>query len=260
VLLSQDDAPPFEVQGREGRSPFFIICDHAGRLLPRSLGTLGLSQDQLASHVAWDIGAVGIARRLGVALDACVVWQRYSRLVIDCNRPLGAADSIVSRSERTDVPGNQNLGPGAAESRAREVFHPYHDEIRGALDGRQVEGRPTVLVSIHSFTPVFLELVRPWHIGVLYGRDSSLAAPVLRALRADGDLIVGENEPYAFSPLSDFSITHHAEERGMPYVELEIRQDLVADEAPQLGWADRLAGVLTGALQSLPNPSTAQSR
>jgi len=98
VLLPPDDFAPLDVQGRDGRSPLFIICDHAGRLIPRSLSALGLSEDQLASHIAWDAGAAGVAQRLGAALGAYTVLQRYSRLVIDCNRPLGAHDSIVSRS------------------------------------------------------------------------------------------------------------------------------------------------------------------
>lgn len=254
MLLSHDDPAPFEVQGRAGRSSFFVICDHAGRLLPRGLGGLGLSEMELARHVAWDIGALGVARKLGAALDACVVWQRYSRLVIDCNRPPGAADSIVKRSESTDVPGNQDLGPGDAEARASEIFRPYHDEIRRALDQRAAEGRPTLLVSVHSFTPVFLQDARPWHAGVLYGPDARLARPVLQALRAEGDLVVGDNEPYAVGPLTDFSVNHHGEARGIRYVELEIRQDLIADEVGQQAWAERLARVLTFALeQSGPN-------
>jgi predicted N-formylglutamate amidohydrolase len=251
VLLSPDEAPPFEVQGRDGRSPFFLICDHAGRLLPRALGTLGLTEVERGRHIAWDIGAVGVARLLGQALDAPVVSQRYSRLVIDCNRPLDADDSVVTRSERTEVPGNRNLTRDAAAERAREIFEPYHAEIRGALDRRQAEGRATVLVSVHSFTPVFHDEARPWHVGVLYDRDARFASPVLSALRAEGDLVVGDNEPYAASSLSDFSITHHGEARGLPYVELEMRQDLIADDPGQAAWAERLARVLGVALRSL---------
>jgi predicted N-formylglutamate amidohydrolase len=260
AVLAHDEISPFEVERRDGRSPLFLICDHAGRALPRSLGHLGLSAGQLASHIAWDIGALGVARQLGAALDACLVWQRYSRLVIDCNRPLDAVDSIIRRSESTDVPGNQALGPGEADARARDIFHPYHDEIGGTLQRRAAEGRPTVLASIHSFTPVYLGVARPWHAGVLYGRDSRFARPVLRALRAEGDLVVGDNEPYAVTPVSDFSVNHHGEARVIPYVELEIRQDLVADEAGQLAWGDRLARVLAATLESTaPTAPTTQS-
>jgi predicted N-formylglutamate amidohydrolase len=249
VLLSQDEVAPLEVAGREGPSPFFVICDHAGRLIPRSLGTLGLREEQLARHIAWDIGAGGVARRLGAALRAHTVWQRYSRLVIDCNRPLDALDSIAPRSEQTVIPGNQNVAPDAAEERARAIFRPYHDEIRTALDRRQAEGRLTVLVAMHSFTPVFLEVPRPWHVGVLYNRDSRVAAPLLQALRDEGDLVVGDNQPYAVGDLTDYSVVNHGERRGIPHVEIEIRQDLIADEDGQAAWAQRFARLLPLVIQ-----------
>jgi predicted N-formylglutamate amidohydrolase len=244
TLLAEDEPLPFEVAGRDGRSPFVVICDHAGSRLPRALGTLGLSAAELASHVAWDIGAGGVARRLAATLDAFVACQVYSRLVIDCNRPLGAADSIVTLSERTVVVGNQNLTPGAAAARAGELFHPYHDQIRRELDRRKQANRPSVLVAVHSFTPVFLDRARPWHVGVLFNREARLAEALLRLLRAEGDLVVGCNEPYAASAQSDFSIVHHGEDRGLQCVEIEIRQDLIAHEAGQIAWAARLARLL----------------
>ena len=246
-----------EVQGPDGPAAFLIVCDHAGNLIPRALGSLGLSADQLNRHIAWDIGAVGVARRLGAALGATTVWQRYSRLVIDCNRPLDAPDSIVRESERITIPGNEALPAGAAESRAREIFHPYHDEIRRLLDGRPAAGRPTVLVAMHSFTPSFLNVARPWHVGVLHNRDARLAHPLLRALRDEGELVVGDNEPYAASELTDYSIVHHGERRGLPHVELEIRQDLIADERGQEAWADRFARLFPLAVQAMtqdPSP------
>jgi predicted N-formylglutamate amidohydrolase len=260
VLLSHDDPAPFDVQGRGARSPFFLICDHAGRLLPRALGTLGLSEDERARHVAWDLGALGVAQKVASALDAHLVWQRYSRLVIDCNRPLDAGDSIATRSERTAIPGNADVGPAAAAARAHEIFDPYHDEIRAALDRRKEEGRTTILVAVHSFTPVFMDLARPWHVGVLYNRDTRVAAPLLELLRREGDLgdlRVGDNQPYAVSDESDFSINHHGERRGIPHVELEIRQDLIADERGQGAWAARLARLLPAAIRVLSFPTAA---
>ena len=252
MLLSQDDVPPLEVQGPDGPSPLFIICDHAGRLIPRSLGALGLPAAELERHIAWDIGAGGVARRLGTALGAHTVWQRYSRLVIDCNRPLEAPDSIAPRSEQTAIPGNQNVAPAAAEARARAIFHPYHDEIRAALDRRRAAGRSTVLIAMHSFTPVFMEAAaRPWHVGVLYNRDSRVAKPLLRALRDEGDLVVGDNQPYAVSDLTDYSVVNHGERRGLPHVEIEIRQDLIADQRGQQAWAERFARILPLVVQEL---------
>jgi len=259
-LLLPNEPIAYRTERDPGSADFFIICDHAGRLIPRSLHALGLSEDQLARHIAWDVGAAGVAQRLGAALGACTVLQRYSRLVIDCNRPLDAADSIAPRSERTLIPGNQDVGTDAAEARARAIFHPYHDAIRTALDQRQAAGRPTVLVAMHSFTPVFLDMPRPWHVGVLYNRDARVARHLLQALRDEGDLVVGDNEPYAVSDLSDYSVVNHGERRGLPHVELEIRQDLIATPQGQDAWAARLARLLPAAAQAMaPAPSTPQS-
>ena len=251
MLLGPDDPPAFDISGREAPSPFVIICDHASRRLPRALDSLGLSSGALATHIAWDIGALGVARALASALDAFVAWQRYSRLVIDCNRPLSSADSIVQRSERTGIPGNANLTAADAAARAAEIFRPYHAEIRNHLDTRRAARRPAMLVSVHSFTPVFLDVARPWHCGVLFNRDARLAEPLLRLLRDEPDLVVGCNEPYAASDLTDFSLVHHGEARGIPCVEIEIRQDLIDDPAAQNAWAQRLARLLPAAAQPL---------
>ena len=251
MLLGADDPPPFDISGRDAPSPFVIICDHASRRLPRALDSLGLSSGALATHIAWDIGALGVARALAAALDAFVAWQRYSRLVIDCNRPLSSADSIVRRSERTDIPGNSNLTAADAAARAEEIFRPYHAEIRNHLDARRAARRHAILVSVHSFTPVFLDVARPWHCGVLFNRDARLAEPLLRLLRDEPGLVVGCNEPYAASDLTDFSLVHHGESRGIPCVEIEIRQDLIGDPAAQNAWGQRLARLLPAAAQPL---------
>jgi predicted N-formylglutamate amidohydrolase len=243
-LLEDDEPPPFEVEHRAGGSRFVIICDHAGRRLPRALGSLGLGPEDLQRHIAWDIGARGVALRLGAALDAFVACQRYSRLVIDCNRELGEASSIAVSSERTPIPGNQGISPEQAAARVREIFEPYHDQIRGELDRRREQQRQAILIAVHSFTPVFLDVARPWHAGVLFNRDARLAEPLLRLLRAEGDLVVGCNEPYAVTDDSDYSVNHHGAARDLPHVEIEIRQDLIADEAGQIAWAQRLARLL----------------
>lgn len=250
-LLDPDEPPPFEVAGRGGRSPFLIVCDHAGRRLPRALGALGLSEAALTTHIAWDIGAGGVAQRLATALDAFMIRQPYSRLAIDCNRPLDAADSITKVSERTIIPGNQHLPPGAAEARARQIFEPYHQQIRGELDLRRDSGRAAILVTVHSFTPVFLDVARPWHVGILYNRDARLAEPLLGLLREEGDLVVGRNQPYAVSDFSDFAVVQHGEKRGVPCVEIEMRQDLIASAEGQSAWAERLARLLPIAARSL---------
>jgi predicted N-formylglutamate amidohydrolase len=212
--------------------------------LPRRLGSLGLSQGALASHIAWDIGIAKLGIRLAAALDALLILQTYSRLVIDCNRPLGSAESIVASSAGVEVPGNGALSESDATTRAALVFHPYHDAIQRELDRRDEEGQPTILVALHSFTPNFSNVVRPWHAGVLYHHDDRLAAVMLELLREEPRLVVGENEPYAASEQTDFTIIEHAERQGRLHVELEVRQDLLADERGQAKWAERFARLL----------------
>jgi len=248
--LEADEADPVEVLRSDAGSRFVLICDHAGRALPRSLGSLGLSDDALSSHIAWDIGAAAMARRLSDELDAALVLQRYSRLVIDCNRPLSSQDSIVTRSGGVEIPGNLELAPADARERVRRVFQPYHERIRGLLDERAVRGQPSVLVALHSFTPELLGSSRPWHTGILYHRDERLARPLLELLRLEPALVVGENEPYAASDLTDFSIIEHGERRDLVHVEIEVRQDLIGDESGQRAWAERFARLLRSASEA----------
>jgi predicted N-formylglutamate amidohydrolase len=250
-LLTGDDPPAVQVRRPTGRSPFVLLCDHAGRALPRALGDLGLPQAELARHIAWDIGIAEVGRRLSDRLDACLVAQAYSRLVIDANRHPGTPQSIVTLSERTRIPGNEGLTSEAAAAREREIFRPYHDSIRAALDARAE--RPTALVLLHSFTPVFLDRARPWHAGVLYGRDLRLARALLALLREEPGLVVGDNEPYAASDDTDYGLVVHGERRGLAHVELEIRQDLIEDAAGQEAWAARLERLLPIALERPPH-------
>jgi predicted N-formylglutamate amidohydrolase len=242
VLLGADDPLPFRATPGHASSPYVITCDHAGRRLPRGLGTLGLSAAELGTHIAWDIGAAGLGARLAAELGAFLILQTYSRLVIDCNRPLGTPESIVKESARVVVPGNRDVSPSDADARARAVFHPYHERIRSELDRRR--GAPTILVALHTFTPEFMGVARPWHVGILYQRDARLARAMLELLRGDATLVVGDNEPYAVSDLTDYGVVHYGERRGLPHVELEIRQDLVADDAGQARWAERMARAL----------------
>ena len=244
LLLKPEEVPPVREFNAGGRSPFLLTCDHYGRLIPRVLGDLGLPESELVRHIAWDIGIAEVSRRLAVQLDAFLILQTYSRLVIDCNRSPEADSSIVTVSELTTIPGNQNLNPLERERRVEEIFTPYHDRIVAELDRRASSGLPTVLIAMHSFTPAFKGTARPWHVGVLYNRDRRFAGIVLDLLRAEGDLVVGDNEPYSVSDESDYTIPVHGERRGLPHVELEIRQDLIADADGQKAWADRLSRLL----------------
>jgi predicted N-formylglutamate amidohydrolase len=250
-LLSDDDPPVFSIDRPAGKSPYFITVDHGGRRLPRRLGDLGLSESERRRHIAWDIGAGVLATLLAEGLDAFAIHQTYSRLVIDCNRDPAVDSSIVSLSESTEVPGNRHLSPAQRRARADEILWPYHARIAQALDERQASRRPTVLIAMHSFTPAFKGVARPWHVGVLYNRDPRFAHIMKALFEAEGDLVVGDNEPYAVSDASDYTIPVHGERRSLPHVEFEIRQDLIAEEAGQRAWADRLIRLLPEAYRRL---------
>ena len=243
LLLGPADVPPVREYNESGRSPFLLTCDHYGRLIPDVLGDLGLPASELERHIAWDIGIAGVAEALSNELDAHLIAQRYSRLVIDCNRPHDAPSSIPVMSEATAIPGNEGLAPDAAAARCRQIFDPYHRRVTEAIDARLREGLPTVLVALHSFTPVYAGVSRPWHIGTLYHRDTRLPPLLLKLLRAETDLVVGDNEPYAVSDETDYGIPVHGEARGLMNTGIEIRQDLIADPAGQQQWADRLARI-----------------
>ena len=240
-LLAPDEPAAFSLAREHAPSPFVLICDHAGKRIPRALGDLGVPASERERHIAWDIGAAGVASRLSEHLDAFFIQQTYSRLVIDCNRPLDVAGSIVTRSELTDIPGNADIDDASRLLRAREIFHPYHDRIVRELNRRFEAKLPAILVSVHSFTPLYLGKSRPWHIGMLYGRDARIAKILLERIRAEGEWNVGDNEPYAVTPITDYAIPVHGEGRGIPSIGLEIRQDLIADEAGQRAWAERIA-------------------
>jgi len=243
LLLGGEDAAPVVEENPLGRSPFLLTSDHFGRAIPRKLGDLGLPESELTRHIAWDIGIAGVARALAAHLDAHLIAQAYSRLVIDCNRPLDAPGSIPRISEATIIPGNEGLTREAAQARRREVFDPYHRRVTEVIDRRLREGIPTVLVSLHSFTPVYAGIKRPWHVGTLYQSDPRLPPLLLKGLRAQGDLVVGDNEPYAVSNETDYTIPVHGEARGLMNTGIEIRQDLIADPAGEAQWAERLATI-----------------
>jgi len=244
-LLQPDEPSPVLEHNASGSSPFLIACDHYGRLIPRALGDLGVSEEEQRRHIGWDIGIAEVATELSDALGAHLIAQRYSRLVIDCNRPVNAASSIPVISEATRVPGNEGLSRDAALQRRQAIFDPYHSWIAEVLDRRAAQGRPTILLAMHSFTPVYAGIPRPWHIGTLYKHDTRLPRLLLRKLRDEKELVVGDNEPYAVREGSDYTIPVHGQARGLVHCGIEIKQDLITDEAGQREWAQRLARVFT---------------
>ena len=251
-LLDEDEPPPVLALQLEGRSRFLIVVDHAGSRIPRRLAGLGLPASELERHIAWDIGSLAVARQVAAELDAPLVAQTYSRLVIDCNRDPRVASSIPTVSEWTEIPGNIGLTPQEIEARRAEVFTPYHERLRGLLDARAAQGRPTILVAQHTMTDVFKGERRAMHAAILYNRDRRFAGLVLEALRREPGLTIGDNQPYFVSDETDYTIPHHAEARGLPHVEIEIRQDLVCEPTGQRDWARRIAGALREAERRLP--------
>lgn len=244
-MLNANDPAPVRVLRETGASALFLTADHAGRVIPEKLGDLGVSEAERLRHIAWDIGIAGVTEHLSAMLDATAVFQTYSRLVIDCNRDPSWPSAMPEISEYTPIPGNRGLTADARAERTAAIFTPYHDRIRGLLDIRA--GRRTVLIAMHSFTDCFKGESRAMQIGILYDKDPTLADILLDLLRREGDLVVGDNAPYALSGDSDYSVPTHAEKRGLPHVEIEIRQDLIAGPDGQLAWAKRLARLFTEA-------------
>ncbi|WP_313205549.1 N-formylglutamate amidohydrolase [Stenotrophomonas sp.] len=245
ALLGADDPAIYTIHRAQGASPFLLLADHAGQQIPRALHGLGLSQAELDRHIGWDIGIAGTTRALAGLLDAWAIEQTYSRLLIDCNRPLASPTLIPEVSDHTVVPGNARLSAAQRQQRIDAIHAPYHARIDAELDARRDAGRPTLLVMMHSFTPAMNGAARPWHAGVLYHQDTRFAQALLQALHDEGDLVVGDNEPYSVSSTSDYAVPVHGEGRGLVHVELEIRQDLIADVAEQQAWAERLARIFS---------------
>jgi predicted N-formylglutamate amidohydrolase len=250
-LLADDEPAAVFEERRQGRSSFVIVVDHAGARIPRSLEQLGLDDAELARHIAWDIGALGLARRMSALLDAPLVAQNYTRLVIDCNRDPRVETSIPRVSEYVAIAGNMDLSEAEIAARRAEIFEPYHAHIRALLDERQAEGRRTILVAQHTMTDVYKGTSRAMHGAVLYNRDRRFAGLVLEMLRRERDLTFADNEPYFVSDETDYTVPQHGELRGLPHVEIEIRQDLVKEEAGQSIWAERVARALESAQAAL---------
>jgi predicted N-formylglutamate amidohydrolase len=251
-ILAPDEPPPFEVVRPEGRSRTFLLCDHASPRLPRALGDLGVSEAERFTHIGWDIGAAEVARELSRRLDAPLVLSGYSRLAIDCNRPPGVASSIPEVTCGIPVPGNVALDPEDRSAREEALFWPYHRAAAGLFAARDAAGVRSVVLSIHSFTPSLHGKDRPWHVGVLYGRDRRVADRLLAALAGMGDLVVGDNQPYWISDNTDYGIPVYGERAGRPSVMIEIRQDLIGTREGAAHWGERLAGVWASLEAALP--------
>lgn len=240
--------PPVAAFNRAGRGRVLLICEHASNFIPAAYRGLGLAAADQQRHIAWDIGAFGLAQALANRLDAPLVHATYSRLLLDLNRPIDAADSIVPSSEGTSVPGNVGLSASERAYRQQRLYRPFHAELEALLDQRRAFGLATTVISIHSFTPRYHGIERPWHTGVIAQHDRIFGDGLLQALRADASLCVGDNLPYGPQHGVYHSLQRHGEERGLAGAMIEVRNDLLADPPAQERWAQRLATAIERAL------------
>jgi predicted N-formylglutamate amidohydrolase len=239
--MTAPEHPPVVVRNEAGRSPVVLTCEHAANFIPARYARLGLPPAELERHIAWDVGAAALAEGLSHALDAPLFLGTHSRLLIDLNRPAGVTSSIPLRSEATDIPCNGELAADERRWREQALLAPYHARIAEFLDARSL---PTLLVAIHSFTPVYLGEPRPWHAGILFGAAAAFGTAIAEALAREPDLNVGTNVPYRITREGDYTIPVHGDDRGIPAILVEIRNDLLGDPAAVARWRDRLAGAL----------------
>lgn len=237
------DPPAAETVNASGKSPYVLLCEHASNSIPARYNKLGLDAAELERHIAWDIGVAPIARALSRLLDAPLVLAGYSRLLIDCNRPVGVATSIPQISESTHIPGNIALSADERAYREATFYWPFQKEVTWILDQRQASKAPTIIFGVHSFTPVFKGFVRPWHAGILFRKAQRLGNAMVQALQEPG-LIVAANEPYRIEDDGDHTVPVHGEARGLDAVLIEIRQDLIGHADGQTEWVKRLAPAL----------------
>jgi predicted N-formylglutamate amidohydrolase len=235
----------------DGPGPFVFVCDHASNRIPDAYMSFGFAEDALSTHIAWDPGALGVARRLAVRFDGPLFWPDASRLIIDCNRVPTAKSLIVSESEGRPVPANFGLTEAERARRLEHIHAPYHAAIDACLERRLARRQPTALVAVHSYTPVYLGKARSWQVGIVFGEDRRLADLFIRELEADPGLSVGINQPYSPGDQVYYTVERHAGPSALPAVMIEIRNDEIGDAEGQRNWADRLANVLIGAKGSL---------
>lgn len=239
-LLAIDEPPPYAVFNPDGSSPILLLCEHASNRIPRALGDMGLPHHERQRHIAWDIGALALARHLSLSLDAPLFFTNYSRLIVDCNRPLSAPSFIPEVSETTEIPANRDLSDTERAQRIDTLFRPYAEVVARRLDLLEAEGKRPFVVGVHSFTPVYFGRQRPWHAGILYGNAIEFAQSLIRGLSDERELTIGDNEPYSIHPDEDYTVPVHADARKLPGVLLEVRHDLIDTATGVAAWGERL--------------------
>lgn len=250
-ILTGEEGDPVALENSIARGPVILVCEHASRLLPKALGTLGLTEEALESHIAWDPGALAVARLMAESLDATLVFQRFSRLVYDCNRPPESPAAMPEKSEVFAVPGNAGLDQAARDARTEALYLPFRDRLSGLVKGRIAEGRAPVIVTMHSFTPVYFGKPRAVEIGILHDADTRLADAMLAAAGGAGPYDIRRNEPYGPEDGVTHTLKEHGLANGLANVMIEVRNDLIKDEAGQGVVAGYLAGLLEKSLPAI---------
>jgi predicted N-formylglutamate amidohydrolase len=259
-ILSPGEQPPFRIENAQGKGIGLVVCDHASNRVPRVLKDLGLKKADLKKHVGWDIGAEDASLHIGRTLDMPVVLANYSRLVLDLNRAPHHEECIAEESDHIKIPANAGLSKAQREQRLKEIFWPYQNKIGKMLDVFMNRKQIPVLLAIHSLTPEMDGVKRPWHISILWNREEKIAKQIVREIRnSHPDLLVGENEPYTlFSDrFPGSTVWRHAEERNLPYVFVEFRQDLINTKEKAVYWANLFMQAMRPVLE---NPLTYQGR
>lgn len=244
LVTEAGKAPPFTTYNDGGKSPVLLVADHASRHIPAGMKQLGLADWVLEQHVAWDIGSDHLARFLADALDAPLILAGFSRLIIDPNRNPDDTSAIPEISDGIAIPGNMDLDDQQRAWRLETFFNPYHDRIDEELESFSARGIAPAMIAVHTCSPVFDRVVRPWHVGVMWDKDPRIPVPLMKCLEAMDGICIGDNEPYSGRHPHDFTIDHHAEAAGLPHVGFEVRQDLVKDLAGARKWAGILAAGL----------------
>ena len=244
----------YQAYNEQKPARLLFLCDHASNAIPKGLQLLGLSEADFARHIAHDIGAARLTKALADRFDAPALLARWSRLLVDLNRGSDDPTVVMKLSDGRVIPGNRHLDREGVEDRIRKFHAPYHGAIAAAVRDAASAGIVPILVSMHSFTPNWRGHPRPWHVGILWDRDGRLALPLLERLRRERDITVGDNEPYS-GELENDTLYRHGTMNGLPHVLIEVRQDLIADEAGVERWAARLKNVLDDAMQAMGAPA-----
>lgn len=250
-ILTSADGDAVAVENVNADGAVVLVCEHASSLLPTAAGTLGLSSEALSSHIAWDPGALAVSRLLSAKLDALLVHQRFSRLIYDCNRPPESPAAMPEKSEIYEIPGNRDLSVAERYARTAAIYIPFHDRISAELASRAAAGRPSVLVTVHSFTPIYFGKPRAVEIGILHDTDTRLADVMLDGAAKAGRFRVERNSPYGPEDGVTHTLRLHALPAGHANVMIEVRNDLIANSVDQEVMADYLAGLIADAVSSV---------